>query len=599
MASALVASAAKDIARFQAEPFCCKCHAALRPKGVRHGVTCPKCGCRFCDAKCFVDKVCNCFVDDLRLIATGDSLRRLTANIDYLTEQRPIDSEFATLWKSFFSCPLRVVLARAVIVRWDAMDTLLALPDDDITSTLSKCGFYGSIDSPLARPGAPLPCHMVVAAAFSRDVLLHHGATALRVFHIEASASRERVFGMDPHALLLNNVLFNLVLHITQHRTVDRRMAAVYVPLLARGVSCGMDPALLASFAGRVFVWILVQDDTFREWALLRDVVRTCPQCCDEFFQGNGARAVVRALATCAAAPAPAPAPHEDPRHIVAFLESIVLAGFRRIQEHVTRFRAVPIDGAGNALTDVTSALELVAYISNRCTTASTVHSTLAHDALFHQCADIMTSLLASSRTMKTEDGARFAIVFGSALAGTDPIRCAVAAPMLAGTFLILRTTTERGYDAPLLKLVVQTMAHAKGGPAFPSDFDHTLCRILCSPGNAELTAHLAQAIATRQRGTDLCIAVIERARKAGLNPVVLSLLLQYARLCGNALCSVGFFPNKRALRLCSRCRCVRYCARACQAADWPLHKRRCNDRVLCHPTRELQPMWTFPFMLN
>ena len=33
-----------------------------------------------------------------------------------------------------------------------------------------------------------------------------------------------------------------------------------------------------------------------------------------------------------------------------------------------------------------------------------------------------------------------------------------------------------------------------------------------------------------------------------------------------------------KELMLCTRCHSTQYCSRECQAADWPLHKGRCNE---------------------
>ena len=39
----------------------------------------------------------------------------------------------------------------------------------------------------------------------------------------------------------------------------------------------------------------------------------------------------------------------------------------------------------------------------------------------------------------------------------------------------------------------------------------------------------------------------------------------------------------------CSRCKCIYYCSAACQAADWPEHKRACVERQRADVVREEQ----------
>ena len=48
--------------------------------------------------------------------------------------------------------------------------------------------------------------------------------------------------------------------------------------------------------------------------------------------------------------------------------------------------------------------------------------------------------------------------------------------------------------------------------------------------------------------------------------------------ICNNIHCNL---PNRTTERsntmYCSRCRCVAYCSRECQNADWSMHKRCCD----------------------
>ncbi|KAL3960308.1 hypothetical protein ACCO45_005425 [Purpureocillium lilacinum] len=49
---------------------------------------------------------------------------------------------------------------------------------------------------------------------------------------------------------------------------------------------------------------------------------------------------------------------------------------------------------------------------------------------------------------------------------------------------------------------------------------------------------------------------------------------------CGNAACTTSSSapspPDASSLRLCSRCRKIKYCSSECQTAAWPTHKRGC-----------------------
>ncbi len=51
--------------------------------------------------------------------------------------------------------------------------------------------------------------------------------------------------------------------------------------------------------------------------------------------------------------------------------------------------------------------------------------------------------------------------------------------------------------------------------------------------------------------------------------------------LCNNEECEYGVFSSRRVDRgktkYCSRCRCVAYCCRECQEADWSEHKPDCD----------------------
>ena len=38
-----------------------------------------------------------------------------------------------------------------------------------------------------------------------------------------------------------------------------------------------------------------------------------------------------------------------------------------------------------------------------------------------------------------------------------------------------------------------------------------------------------------------------------------------------------GARKDERVIQACSRCRCVRYCSRACQAQHWPMHRLVCG----------------------
>jgi len=44
-----------------------------------------------------------------------------------------------------------------------------------------------------------------------------------------------------------------------------------------------------------------------------------------------------------------------------------------------------------------------------------------------------------------------------------------------------------------------------------------------------------------------------------------------------------GKEKERVALPVCSRCKIFHYCSRECQVADWPRHKRDCNDFVCAH----------------
>jgi hypothetical protein len=55
-------------------------------------------------------------------------------------------------------------------------------------------------------------------------------------------------------------------------------------------------------------------------------------------------------------------------------------------------------------------------------------------------------------------------------------------------------------------------------------------------------------------------------------------------KTCHNGMCCMGTEDN---LKLCARCKVVRYCSRECQAKDWPDHKKHCKEMATIRKDKE------------
>lgn len=577
---------AADIARCLGS---CRAGACTRPpvqgEGGKATCTCTLCGARYCSPGCKARDLpshrpmCEFYREDLRLIEEVRAEGRAVLRLEHLV--RTGLALRGDVW-SLCVCanPLRVVAAAPTLSTAAELDSLLALPAGEVARVLTSCAKLATVENPyVAFASLPraqtsyavtntfLPRHVKAAAAFARKVVLHHGGALLR-------------YVKDDDAVAL--ALFAVVFALNEARAVGPSAACV-VPLLARLVKAKSASAkvhlpALACWLVRVLCWAIsstphAQEQRDRALALLKDVVLAGPpQCCTELL-------LYRTMAFDIMSATDA----DDP-----VANRLLQAAYVTLSVHVPALLA---GGDARLLDRVFASLKVVLLVPPY------------PPDLFRDCFALMDAVGRREDLRCTAAG----LHLGNACAilmGSDPEKCAMVAPHLASIMLTADVVRE---TAPLIKMLIRALAHTRGpvGVGFifnGGDFAAMLCRVLCEASyhqetdeNEAIAVRLAEAIFTRQRGTPLCQAVLERLRARPPDRFVermCAILRGDTLRCASPGCS-RVCRNKVELKLCSRCRCVRYCDRSCQAAHWAAHRAQCNERMGIILLHHLNPMWT------
>lgn len=549
------------------------CAAALCRTPASPAFACAVCGCGWCSSACQKEDIghpdlCHCVAADAAFLRASDEhpcIRLMRARGEVDDEEAAVE-----LWTNLGFSPAVVLVAQEVLRRRPSlMGELARLPPDAVALALCHTSFVGSLNTDLGH----LPPHMVRAAAFCREVLLHHRQLIPRI-----SRSRDGIVGRSVLAFAFD---------LLDRQSVDARLEDVLLPLVQRlskdqdqdwaGLGGGLFRTLVKGFC------VSMSAPSFgpRHWTLLAGVVKASPDSARAFFRVDPVDdSVIRRMVAAVQA---------DPR-LVPLLNSTVRAGDALFRQWATAFLADP-PGSRVALAELVHVLRLLTLIAHAFPKVGVMSDARWFDACTRLLMALPTGLMLS-RILSVLVAAYALMV------GTDPARCAAAVePLVRALAFHVVEDPSSDTSSPSLS------SPSSPSPSLAQLLNRALARAPADASFPDARTALSMATVLRAATPDMPLIVpLARllAARRQLGPVVLAQLTPFAvtplikRICGilegaedaddaeDAVrkCERCGRADVELLQLCSLCRGVRYCSRECQTADWGKHRPVCDERM-------------------
>ena len=480
---------------------------------VSPAFACAVCGCGWCSSACREEDaadsahkhrdLCRCVAADATFVLNPEE--HPCAQLMRLAELgEPVGPAANILWTHLGFSPGAVLAANEVLGRQPSLwDALGALSSDAITLALCHCAFIGSMNTRFGH----LPPHMVRAAAFCREVLLHHRELLLRT-----SRAHDTVVGRSVLAFALD---------LMDRKMVDARMEDVLLPMVERskeGLDESVFRALVNGFCRAIEAPSAAAAFGPRHWTLLGGIVQAHPDSARAFFNAVDDTVIKRMVAAVKA----------DVR-LVPLLNATVRAGDALFRRLAAAFLADE-DASIAAMAERIEALVALTLIANAFPKAGV----LSDDHWFDTCTRLLLALQkrdTPDQIIMMSHGVSVFLAVYDRMVGTDPARCAAAVEPLVHA-LACRRVAEAPFvvsDATtaLAQLLNRALSLTPAEATFPLRTSRLLAAILRA-GVAEpytqLGVRLARLVAKRR---PLAQAVLEQ-----LTPFITVTPL-IKRLCG------------------------------------------------------------------